>query len=95
MLYESEEALKFFDPQKDILATPENIAEGMLAIATDLKYPAGSVLEVTGPGPEGWREVQMLNDPGPKATAHFSKKDMAIEDVIRILDRDKASGTLT
>ena len=89
MLYESEGALKFFDKDKDVLATPEDVAKGMMAVATDLKYPQSTVLEVTGPGPEGWREVMMLNDPGPRKAAFFSKKDEAIKDVIAALDADR------
>lgn len=92
MLHESPGALKFVDLEKDVLATPENIAEGMFAVCTDLRYPTATVLEVTGPKPGGWREVKMLNDPGPKAAAFFSKKDEAIKDVAAFLEADKKSG---
>ena len=92
MLYESAGAMKFIDPDKDVLATPEEIASGMMAVATDLKYPQSTVLEVTGPGPENWREVMMLNDPGPKKAAFFSRKDEAIKDVIAILEKDRKGG---
>lgn len=92
MLNESPGALKFVDLEKDVLATPENIAEGMLAVCTDLRYPTSTVLEVTGPKPDGWREVMMLNDPGPKKAAFFSKKDEAIKDVAAFLEGDRKLG---
>ena len=91
MLHESPGALKFVDLEKDILTPPEVVAEGMLAVSTELQYATGTVLEVTGPRPKGWREVQMLNDPGPKNNAFFSKKDDAIKDIAAFLDADKRS----
>lgn len=68
MLFGSSAVLKLFDPETDEerFATPEAVAEGLMAVAMDRKQcPSGTVLEVTGPN--GRRLFGMLKDPGPAA----------------------------
>ncbi len=81
------EAIRFVDLEKDKLCTTDEIARGMMAVCFEGKYPAGTVLEVTHP--DRWREVSLLNDPGPGAHAFTSRKDEAITDVIAALDADR------
>lgn len=92
-MLQAKEALKFYNPKTDRLTSTADVAEGMMAVATDLKYPPGTVLEVTGSGPQHWRQVMMLNDPGPPQTAFLSGKDQAIKDVLKVLEEDKKSGS--
>jgi len=88
LMYDHPEAIRFVDPEKDRLATTDEIARGMMALCLEGKYPSGTVLEVTHP--DRWREVSLLNDPGPGAHAFTSRKDDAIVDVIAALNADKA-----
>lgn len=89
LMYDHPEALRFVDPEKDSLAQPEEIGRGMMAIAFDDKFPPGTVLEVTHP--DKWREVFLLNDPGPQGSGWTSKKDEAISDVIAAIKADRES----
>jgi hypothetical protein len=50
-------------------------------------FPPGTVLEVTHPN--RWREVKLLNDPGPGPHAWTSRKDEAIVDVVKALEEDR------
>ena len=85
---EHPEAAKFLDMKKDFLLPPEEIARAMLALLTDPKYKPGTVLEVADMG--NWREVQLLNDPGPsgRASAASNKTQAIYEDVNRFLEED-------
>ncbi|KAJ5116140.1 hypothetical protein N7456_000488 [Penicillium angulare] len=58
--------LSLFDPERDTLLPPEELARAMLSLVVDTdKYAAGTILEVCDT--EGrWREVSNLNDPGPQ-----------------------------
>ncbi|KIX03819.1 uncharacterized protein Z518_07372 [Rhinocladiella mackenziei CBS 650.93] len=89
LMYDHPEALRFVDPEKDKLASTDEIARGMMAVCFDENFPSGTVLEVTHP--DRWREVFLLNDPGPAAHAWTSKKEEAIVDVIAALDADRKS----
>jgi 3-hydroxybutyrate dehydrogenase len=83
-------AMAFLDMEKDYLVKPEEIARGMMAVATDLKYPPGTILEVT----DRWREVHMLNDPGPQGRGTASSnRDNALKDIVAILESERKSGT--
>jgi hypothetical protein len=53
-------------------------------------FPPGTVLEVTHPN--RWREVKLLNDPGPGPHAWTSRKDEAIVDVVKALEEDRKGG---
>lgn len=64
----------------------------MLALATEDRYGAGTVLEVNDVG--GWCEVQLLNDPGPQG---YSKNPRlkaveTISSVVRALKEDAEGG---
>jgi 3-hydroxybutyrate dehydrogenase len=88
LMYDNPKAFRFVDPEKDQLTSPEEIARGMVAVATDGKYPAGTVLEVTGPG--RWREVFMLNDPGPTGVGSWtSRKEEAMDEVVGMIEKIK------
>ncbi len=72
---------------KDFLLPPEVIARAMFALLTDPKFKPGTVLEVCDV--DNWREVALLNDPGPRGPAsEASKKSEAIADVKRFLEED-------
>jgi 3-hydroxybutyrate dehydrogenase len=84
------EANRFVDRGKDIMIKPEVIADGMVRVSLDSKYPSGTILEVTGE--EHQREVMLLKDPGPQGFAILaSKKDIALEDITAIIEQDKKS----
>ncbi|EME43713.1 hypothetical protein DOTSEDRAFT_95433, partial [Dothistroma septosporum NZE10] len=61
---DSAAALDHIDTESDFLLPPEEVVKAMIALATDSSYSAGTVLEVNDVG--GWREVQLLNEPGPQ-----------------------------
>jgi 3-hydroxybutyrate dehydrogenase len=87
LMYDHPEAFRFVDPEKDRLASPDEIARGMMGVCFDKKFPPGTVLEVTHQ--DRWREVALLNDPGPDASAWTSRKDEAISDVAAIIKADR------
>ena len=90
LMYDHPEAIRFVDPIKDKLSSPDEIGRGMMAVCFDEgKFPAGTVLEVTHP--DRWREVFLLNDPGPGAHAFTSRKEEAIVDIMAALDADRRS----
>ncbi|OAL35202.1 hypothetical protein AYO20_05456 [Fonsecaea nubica] len=92
LMYDHPEALRFVDPDKDKLSTPDEIARGMMAVAFDRdRFPPGTVLEVTHP--DRWREVSLLNDPGPGPHAFTSRKEEGMADVYAALDADRKSGS--
>ncbi|KIW53179.1 hypothetical protein PV05_08771 [Exophiala xenobiotica] len=81
------EASKFLDMEKDFLLPPEEIAKAMFALLTDRKYKSGTILEVCDIG--NWREVSLLNDPGPRGPATLtSKKHEAIKSILPFLSKD-------
>jgi hypothetical protein len=85
------EANRFVDPEKDYMLPPEEVARGMLAVCLDPKYAPGTILEVADP--DSWREVQLLNDPGPQGRATWtSRKQDALEDVKAMIEKDRRSG---
>ncbi|KIW33871.1 uncharacterized protein PV07_00686 [Cladophialophora immunda] len=89
MIYDHAEALRFVDPQKDKLSEPDEIGRGMMAVCFDKgKFPPGTVLEVTHP--DRWREVFLLNDPGPGAHAYTSRKEEGMADVHAALEADRS-----
>lgn len=82
--------MKFVNLDTDYVVQPEEIARGMIAVATDLKYAPGTILEVT----DKWREVSLLNDPGPQGRGTFtSNRDKVGEEVRRMLQAERGSGT--
>ncbi|KAK5052605.1 hypothetical protein LTR84_002470 [Exophiala bonariae] len=88
LYFDHPEAERFIDKEKDFMLEPEHVARAMLAVCFDSKYPAGTVLEVTDV--DNWREVMLLNDPGPQGRAILaSKKQEALSDVLAILEQDK------
>lgn len=82
------EAGKFVDQERDFMLPPEEVARGMIAVCLDAKYPPGTILEVADMG--NWREVMLLNDPGPQGKAILaSKKQDAVADVVALIEKDK------
>lgn len=71
---------------------PEEVARAMMALVTDVeRYNAGTILEVCDVDGR-WREVALLNDPGPQGPASkTSLKAHAAEDVWRILGVESQS----
>lgn len=83
------EVMRYIDSSKDCMLEPSAVARAMLAVATDLDYPAGTILEVADLD-DSWRVVNMLNDPGPQGRASWSSnKNLALEDVKRVVDSEK------
>ncbi|KAH8878777.1 hypothetical protein GQ53DRAFT_621389, partial [Thozetella sp. PMI_491] len=58
------EVLRYLDPVKDHLLDPEAVGRAMMVVATNPKYPPGTILEVADIN-DNWRQVNILNDPGP------------------------------
>ena len=50
---------------------PEEVVKAMIALVMDSAYKGGTVLEVNDIG--GWREVQILNDPGPQGPSKLAR----------------------
>ncbi|KAK4553513.1 hypothetical protein LTR86_009309 [Recurvomyces mirabilis] len=73
------QALDQIDITTDFLLPPDEVVRAMLALVLDSKYRGGTVLEVNDIG--SWREVQLLNDPGPQGRSK--------------LPRAKAAGAIT
>ncbi|EXJ65478.1 hypothetical protein A1O7_01819 [Cladophialophora yegresii CBS 114405] len=69
---EHQNAMKFLDMSTDFLLPPDDVARAMLALVTDKKYVAGTVLEVCDT--DNWREVGLLNDPGPRGSASVTSR---------------------
>lgn len=89
LLTDHKEVLRYIAPGKDMMLEPEAIARGMFAVATDLKYPPGTVLEVADVD-DNWRVVSVLNDPGPQGRAAWSSnKDVALKDIQKVIDAEK------
>ncbi|KIH92137.1 hypothetical protein SPBR_03067 [Sporothrix brasiliensis 5110] len=83
------DVLRYLDPVKDHPLEPDAVARGMLAVATDLRYPPGTVLEIADKD-DNWREVHILHDPGPTGAASWSShKNLALEDVKAVIDGEK------
>ena len=63
--------------------------KAMIALLTDDKYRAGTVLEINDIG--AWREVQLLNDPGPQGQSKNprAKAAEALSSVRKALKEDK------
>jgi 3-hydroxybutyrate dehydrogenase len=90
---EHPEAAAFLDMEKDHLLPPNEVAKAMFALVTDSKYRPGTVLEVCEVG--NWREVSLLNDPGPSGPASkTSKKHEAIQQILKYLQSDGPNSTL-
>jgi 3-hydroxybutyrate dehydrogenase len=58
------QALEHIDTKSDFLLPPGEVVKAMLALITEPRYKSGTALEVNDVG--GWREVQLLNEPGPQ-----------------------------
>lgn len=83
------EVMRYIDPSKDCMLEPSAVARAMMAVATDTKYPSGTILECADLG-DNWRVVNMLNDPGPQGRASWSSnKNLALEDVRKVINSEK------
>lgn len=82
------QALKHIDVEADFLLPPEEVVKAMLALTSDSRFPAGTVLEINDIG--GWREVNLLNDPGPQGQSRNPrpKAAEAISLVLQALKED-------
>lgn len=82
------EALDQIDIDNDFLLPPKEVVRAMLALITDAKWRAGTVLEVNDIG--GWREVQSINDPGPQGQSKHprARAAEAISLVRKVLEED-------
>lgn len=76
---EHPEKLGYIDTEKDVWATPEEVAEAMVRCLEEPELPGGTILEV---GAKQTRVVGQFNDPGPSGAGHtVSKIEGAYEDV--------------
>ncbi|EMD92885.1 hypothetical protein COCC4DRAFT_61343 [Bipolaris maydis ATCC 48331] len=64
---EHPEKMTYLDLEKDIWATPEEVAEAMLRCLQEAELVGGTILEV---GAKQTRKVEALNDPGPSGPGH-------------------------
>ena len=58
------EALAHIDMDQDFVLPPDEVVKAIVALISSQKYASGTVLEVGDIG--GWREVHLLDDPGPQ-----------------------------
>lgn len=87
------EVMRYIDPRKDCMLEPEDVGRAMFAAATDLRYQPGTILEVADIN-DNWREVNILNDPGPRGAASWtSNKNLALADVQRVIDSEKGTSS--
>ncbi|KAJ5717722.1 hypothetical protein N7488_003368 [Penicillium malachiteum] len=86
---DSDKALEHIDLEKDFVLPPEEVVKAMVSLITSSKYPSGSVVEIGDIG--GWREVGLLNDPGPqgRSTLPRPKAKNAIRLVEQALKDDE------
>ncbi|KAF2093538.1 NAD(P)-binding protein, partial [Rhizodiscina lignyota] len=84
-------AMKFLNRETDYVVMPEEIARGMMAVATEKeKYPPGTILEIA----KEWRQVFLLNDPGPRGPGTFtSNRDSVGEEIKAMLRAERGSGS--
>ncbi|KAJ5664776.1 uncharacterized protein N7477_007224 [Penicillium maclennaniae] len=88
---DSPKAQAHIDLENDFTLPPDEIVKAMMSLVTTSTYPSGTVLEVGDIG--GWREVGLLNDPGPqgRSTLPRAKAKFAIKDVEKALADDAKS----
>ncbi|KAL3481539.1 NAD(P)-binding protein [Aspergillus californicus] len=85
---DSAKARAHIDLEKDFTLPPDEVVKAMLSLVTSSRYPSGTVLEIGDIG--GWREVGLLNDPGPQGRSTLPRpraKD-AIKLVEEALEKD-------
>lgn len=85
---DSSKAREHIDLENDFVLPPEEIVKAMVSLVTTSEYASGSILEVGDIG--GWREVGLLNDPGPqgRSTLRRPKAKSAIKLVEQALADD-------
>jgi 3-hydroxybutyrate dehydrogenase len=80
------EKMKIVDDTQDLWATPEEVAEAMLALSEDEDMIGGTVLEV---GRKQTRRVPLFNNPGPSGAGHTaSGMPLAVEEVFGTLEKE-------
>ena len=90
MFLENPGASTFLDLERDYLLPPEAIARAMFSLLTDPRFKAGTVLEVCHE--DKWREVSLLNDPGPQGPAsQTSRKKDALQGILQFLQIDNGT----
>ncbi|KAF9887644.1 hypothetical protein FE257_009737 [Aspergillus nanangensis] len=90
LMYDHPEALKLVDQDKDQLCQPDEVGRAMMAVCFDREqFASGTVLEVTHP--DCWRQVSLLNDPGPGLNAYTSNRKEGLVAVVAALDADRHS----
>lgn len=89
---DSDKAREHIDLERDFVLPPEEIVKAMLSLITSSTYPPGSIVEIGDIG--GWREVGLLNDPGPqgRSTLPRPKAKNAIKLVEQALKDDAKHG---
>lgn len=86
LMLDNPTAFSLFDPKRDTLLPPEELARAMMSLVIDTdKYKAGTILEVCEV--EGrWRELLELNDPGLQGPAsRTSGGKEVVNDIFRTL----------
>jgi hypothetical protein len=68
---------------EDFTLPPEEIVKAMMSLVTSSKYPSGTVLEVGDIG--GWREVGLLNDPGPQGRSTLPRRKA--KDAVKLVEQ--------
>lgn len=79
--------LAWVDEEVDTWVTTERVAQVMLDLVQDEKYPGGTVLEV---GAEEVRQIEILNDPGSqwKKGHSVGKVAGAVGDVFGLINTE-------
>ncbi|KAJ4150455.1 hypothetical protein LMH87_011205 [Akanthomyces muscarius] len=86
MISEHPDKENLVDVNKDALATPQEVAEGMLLLVESEDYAGGTILEIVA---SSTRKVSVWNDPGPstgpRAGTSLSNMKNAAENVAKSL----------
>lgn len=82
---ERPEVAKILNLKQAYLLSPKVVSRAMFTLLTESRYAAGTVLEVCHE--DDWREVSLLNDPGPQGPASQtgSESDEALKGIREFL----------
>lgn len=87
---DSAKARQHIDMENDFTLPPEEVVKAMMSLVTSSKYPSGTVLEIGDIG--GWREVSLLNDPGPQGRSTLPRPKA--KDAIKLVEQALANDSM-
>ena len=82
MFRDSAKARAHIDLETDFTLPPEEVVKAMMSLVTTSRYAPGTILEIGDIG--GWREVGLLNDPGPQGRSTLPRPKA--KDAIKLVE---------